>query len=138
MQQLVALLTANAAETFDQRPRTCDGMLPDCKGLRDPLADHQNDALMIGSEPPPSIGTSAGRNHDVAAARLSAAAENSPFSIESILSSRRNHGDERQHQQPDTEHLRRYEIAADSSSVYHNRTPLPALPLTHAFYGQCS
>ena len=82
--------------------------------------DHQDDVTVTYNPP------STSRQH-------------SSFSIDNILSSspqRRNHGDEHQHQQPDKHH-RRYQITAESLITYHNNTSLPALPLTHAFYGQC-
>jgi len=110
MQQLAALLSASPAETFDQLP-----------GFK----DHQDDVTVTYNAP------STGRHHGCT--------QHSSFSIDDILSSspqRRNHGDEHQHQQPD-EHHRRYQITAESLITYHNNTSLPALPLTHAFYGQC-
>jgi len=136
MQQLAALLSATEAETFDQLQRASDGTLPVYEEF---VQDHQTIAMTTVSVPP-SLSTSGIREHGVSSS--STIAEHSSFSIDNILS-RGNHGDERQHQQPyEGHHLcGRYQMTAESLTThYHNNTPppLPALPLTHTFYGQCT
>lgn len=138
MQQVTELLATSQGETFDQLRRACDGMLRDCKLL---IRDHCND--LVTSKSPSSPISPLSHHHDYKTATSSV---NSSFSIENILSSSPQHRNDadHKHQQPDKYHHHHHhqlQRSDESLTTCHNgisqtlQSP-PALPLSHAFYGQ--
>jgi len=129
MEQLATLLAASPAETFDQLRQALSG----CSEL---IQDRRYDIMTSKSL---SDSSSSSHRHHVTASKPA----NSSFSIENILSSspqRRNHGDDRQHQQPDSyRHHLCHQTTDESPTTYHNSIPqtLHAAPLGQALYGRC-